>query len=334
MRYLVISFICLIGVLLSYLYISLGNEDNNIQNSLTNKKIISEKKIDVVKNDYLLDDKKTNQNTLKNINPKDIDKKLVTDTKLLNDKKIDKNILKNKILKDTDKSFVSDENLFLITVFSLIVAFLSIAVSLYLYYWRYILISKNKFLIPENIVKEMSDQSTQFKNLTQYNVKVGEFVENQSKTSNSNIAELKNILVQFQKTLNEKDNLITRYQEGYDNKIFKNFIGRFYRVYKFLNDLEKKPEIVMADLNKIKVFLSDAFDESGVEVFHPQIGINYLEEGEILDDRPIVKITNNERDDNKVVEINSPGLRFIEKSINNRIIIKSKVTILQFKKDD
>ena len=334
MRYLVISFICLIGILLSYLYISLGNEDNNIQNSLTNKKIISEKKIDVVKNDDLLDDKKTNQNTLKNINPKDIDKKLVTDTKLLNDKKIDKNILKNKILKDTDKSFVSDENLFLITVFSLIVAFLSIAVSLYLYYWRYILISKNKFLIPENIVKEMSDQSTQFKNLTQYNVKVGEFVENQSKTSNSNIAELKNILVQFQKTLNEKDNLITRYQEGYDNKIFKNFIGRFYRVYKFLNDLEKKPEIVMADLNKIKVFLSDAFDESGVEVFHPQIGINYLEEGEILDDRPIVKITNNERDDNKVVEINSPGLRFIEKSINNRIIIKSKVTILQFKKDD
>ena len=334
MRYLVISFICLIGVLLSYLYISLGNEDNNIQNSLTNKKIISEKKIDVVKNDDLLDDKKTNQNTLKNINPKDIDKKLVTDTKLLNDKKIDKNILKNKILKDTDKSFVSDKNLFLITVFSLIVAFLSIAVSLYLYYWRYILISKNKFLIPENIVKEMSDQSTQFKNLTQYNVKVGEFVENQSKTSNSNIAELKNILVQFQKTLNEKDNLITRYQEGYDNKIFKNFIGRFYRVYKFLNDLEKKPEIVMADLNKIKVFLSDAFDESGVEVFHPQIGINYLEEGEILDDRPIVKITNNERDDNKVVEINSPGLRFIEKSINNRVIIKSKVTILQFKKDD
>jgi hypothetical protein len=334
MRYLVISFICLIGVLLSYLYISLGNEDNNIQNSLTNKKIISEKKIDVVKNDDLLDDKKTNQNTLKNINSKDIDKKLVTDTKLLNDKKIDKNILKNKILKDTDKSFVSEENLFLITVFSLIVAFLSIAVSLYLYYWRYILISKNKFLIPENIVKEMSDQSTQFKNLTQYNVKVGEFVENQSKTSNSNIAELKNILVQFQKTLNEKDNLITRYQEGYDNKIFKNFIGRFYRVYKFLNDLEKKPEIVMADLNKIKVFLSDAFDESGVEVFHPQIGINYLEEGEILDDRPIVKITNNERDDNKVVEINSPGLRFIEKSINNRIIIKSKVTILQFKKDD
>ena len=70
MRYLVISFICLIGILLSYLYISLGNEDNNIQNSLTNKKIISEKKIDVVKNDDLLDDKKTNQNTLKNTSMK------------------------------------------------------------------------------------------------------------------------------------------------------------------------------------------------------------------------------------------------------------------------
>ncbi|MDB9998626.1 hypothetical protein OAE14_01815, partial [Alphaproteobacteria bacterium] len=58
-----------------------------------------------------------------------------------------------------------------------------------------------------------------------------------------------------------------------------------------------------------------------------------LEEGEILDDRPIVKITNNESDDNKVVEINSPGLRFVEESINNRIIMKSKVTILQFRED-
>ena len=239
----------------------------------------------------------------------------------------------NNLDTDDSKNLVSEDHLFLITILSLIVAFLSIAVSLYLYYWRYILISKNKFAIPENIVKEMSNQSDHFKNLSEYNVQVFEFVQNQSKTSNSNIAELKNILVQFQKTLNEKDNLINRYQEGYDNKIFKNFIGRFYRVYKFLIDLEKKSEISVADVNKIKIFLEDALDQSGVEVFYPQIGINYLEEGEILDDRPIVKITNNESDDNKVLEINSPGLRFVEESINNRIIMKSKVTILQFRED-
>ena len=206
----------------------------------------------------------------------------------------------NNLDTDDSKNLVSEDHLFLITILSLIVAFLSIAVSLYLYYWRYILISKNKFAIPENIVKEMSNQSDHFKNLSQYNVQVFEFVQNQSKTSNSNIAELKNILVQFQKTLNEKDNLINRYKEGYDNKIFKSFIGRFYRVYKFLIDLEKKPEISVADVNKIKIFLEDALDQSGVEVFYPQIGINYLEEGE---------------------------------SINNRIIMKSKVTILQFRED-
>ncbi|MDB2388674.1 hypothetical protein N9W47_05395, partial [Alphaproteobacteria bacterium] len=75
------------------------------------------------------------------------------------------------------------------------------------------------------------------------------------------------------------------------------------------------------------------FDQSGVEIFYPDIGINYLDEGEILDDSPIIKITTNEKEDNKVIEINNPGLRFVEKEINDRVIIKSKVTILQFRKD-
>ena len=58
-----------------------------------------------------------------------------------------------------------------------------------------------------------------------------------------------------------------------------------------------------------------------------------MDEGEILDDNPIIKLTDNENDDNKVIEVNNPGLRFVDKQIDNRILIKSKVTILQYKKD-
>jgi len=224
-------------------------------------------------------------------------------------------------------------NMFWITIVSLLVACLSILVSLYLYYWRYKLIVNQDFLIPEKVVAELGSQSGQFNKLSQYNIQVGQLIESQLKKSSAEISELKNILIQFQKTLNEKDDIISRYQKGYDNKIYKNFIGRFYRVYKFLTDLEQKNEDQNSDFNKIKILFDDAFDQSGVEIFYPDIGINYLDEGEILDESPIIKITTNEKDDNKVVEINNPGLRFIEKEINDRVIIKSKVTILQFKED-
>ena len=224
-------------------------------------------------------------------------------------------------------------NMFWITIVSLLVACLSILVSLYLYYWRYKLIVNQDFLIPEKVVAELGSQSGQFNKLSQYNIQVGQLIESQLKKSSAEISELKNILIQFQKTLNEKDDIISRYQKGYDNKIYKNFIGRFYRVYKFLTDLEQKNEVQNSDFNKIKILFNDAFDQSGVEIFYPDIGINYLDEGEILDESPIIKITTNEKDDNKVVEINNPGLRFIEKEINDRVIIKSKVTILQFKED-
>ena len=224
-------------------------------------------------------------------------------------------------------------NMLWVTIVSLIVAFLSILVSFYLYYWRYKLIVNQNFLIPEKVVAELSSQSDQFNKLSQYNIQVGQLIESQLKKSSAEISELKNILIQFQKTLNEKDDIISRYQKGYDNKIYKNFIGRFYRIYKFLTDLEQKSEVHNSDFNKIKILFDDAFDQSGVEIFYPDIGINYLDEGEILDDSPITKVTTNEKEDNKVIEINNPGLRFIEKEINDRVIIKSKVTILQFKGD-
>ena len=44
------------------------------------------------------------------------------------------------------------------------------------------------------------------------------------------------------------------------------------------------------------------------------------------------KITTNEKEDNKVIEINNPGL-FLDKQIDNRIIIKSKVTILHIRRN-
>ena len=244
-----------------------------------------------------------------------------------------KNSEKIKEISDISNEPLFNINMLWITIFSLLVAFLSTIVSLYLYYWRYKLIVNKEFLIPEKVVSVLSTQSNEFSQLSQFNIQVAKLIENHTKKSDSDISELRDILIQFQKSLNEKDQVISRYKQGYDNKIFKDYIGRFYRIYKFLTDLDQKQSLENSDLKKLKTLFDDAFDQSGVEIFYPNIGVNYLDEGEILDDNPIIKRTDNEDDDNKVIEVNNPGLRFLDKQIENRILIKSKVTILQYKKD-
>tara|TARA_B100000963_G_scaffold359770_1_gene388130 strand:+ start:68 stop:964 length:897 start_codon:yes stop_codon:yes gene_type:complete len=245
--------------------------------------------------------------------------------------KSSQNMEKIKDIDQISNKTSTDINMMWITTFSLLVAFLSTIVSLYLYYWRYKLIANKEFLIPEKVVSGLTSQANEFNQLSQFNIQVAKLVENHLKKSDTDTSELKDILIQFQKSLNEKDQIISRYQQGYDNKIFKDYIGRFYRIYKFLIDLEQKPNLQDSDFKKIKTLFDDAFDQSGVEIFYPSIGINYLDEGEIIDDNPIIKLTTNESEDNKVIEINNPGLRFVDKQINNRTIIKSKVTILQYK---
>lgn len=312
MKYLIFIIISIISVIVGLFFFT--GQSTDINNTLPSSET-------TIKND---NSDTLNNNLVKENQNNDQNNDLVTSSKK-SEKIIEIDQISNKNS--------TDINMLWVTIFSLSVAFLSTIVSLYLYYWRYKLIVNKEFLIPEKVVSGLTSQAEQFNKLSQFNVQVGQLVENSLKKSNTDISELKSILIQLQKSLNEKDQIISRYQQGYDNKIFKDYIGRFYRIYKFLIDLEQKSNSQNSDFQKIKTLFDDAFDQSGVEIFYPNIGINYLDEGEILDDNPAIKFTTNEKEDNKVIEINNPGLRFIDKQIDNRIIIKSKVTILQYKEE-
>jgi len=327
--YLSIIIIALIGGLYFYF-----NQSTDIPKTSIEHNIGKKTKNDTDKSDSLNTPKITTETEIdqsnKNKSIGDGSIKEKQDNNFITSPKISKKV------NDVDQ--VSNEplpniNMIWVTICSLIVALISILVSLYLYYWRYKLIINKEFLIPEKVVSVLGTQSNEFSQLSQFNVQIAKLIENHTKKSDNDITELKDILIQFQKSLNEKDQVISRYKQGYDNKIFKDYIGRFYRIYKFLTDLDQKQNLENNDLKKLKTLFDDAFDQSGVEVFYPSIGINYLDEGEILDDNPIIKLTDNENDDNKVIEVNNPGLRFVDKQIDNRILIKSKVTILQYKKD-
>ena len=308
MRYLLLIFTIAISFIVG-LYFYFDKKEDTTNTSISSEIIIDNNKTDTLKD-----------NSVK----KSIDNNLTESVK--NSEKIEET-------GDISNEPLFNINMLWITIFSLLVAFLSTIVSLYLYYWRYKLIVNKEFLIPEKVVSVLSTQSNEFSQLSQFNIQVAKLIENHTKKSDSDISELRDILIQFQKSLNEKDQVISRYKQGYDNKIFKDYIGRFYRIYKFLTDLDQKQSLENSDLKKLKTLFDDAFDQSGVEIFYPSIGVNYLDEGEILDDNPIIKRTDNEDDDNKVIEVNNPGLRFLDKQIENRILIKSKVTILQYKKD-
>lgn len=327
--YLSIIIIALIGGLYFYF-----NQSTDIPKTSIEHNIGEKTKNDTDKSDSLNTPKITTETQIdqsnKNKSIGDGSIKEKQDNNFITSPKISKKV------NDVDQ--VSNEplpniNMIWVTICSLIVALISILVSLYLYYWRYKLIINKEFLIPEKVVSVLGTQSNEFSQLSQFNVQVAKLIENHTKKTDNDITELKDILIQFQKSLNEKDQVISRYKQGYDNKIFKDYIGRFYRIYKFLTDLDQKQNLENNDLKKLKTLFDDAFDQSGVEVFYPSIGVNYLDEGEILDDNPIIKLTDNENDDNKVIEVNNPGLRFVDKQIDNRILIKSKVTILQYKKD-
>ena len=312
MKYLIFIIISIISVIVGLFFFT--GQSTDINNTLpSSERTIKNDNSDTLNNNLVKENQNNDQNN-----------DLVTSSKK-SEKIIEIDQISNKNS--------TDINMLWVTIFSLSVAFLSTIVSLYLYYWRYKLIVNKEFLIPEKVVSGLTSQAEQFNKLSQFNVQVGQLVENSLKKSNTDISELKSILIQLQKSLNEKDQIISRYQQGYDNKIFKDYIGRFYRIYKFLIDLEQKSNSQNSDFQKIKTLFDDAFDQSGVEIFYPNIGINYLDEGEILDDNPAIKFTTTEKEDYNVIEINNPCLRFIDKQIDNRIIIKSKVTILQYKEE-
>ena len=252
---------------------------------------------------------------------------------LINDELIKKNkTLEQKGMPLTSDSFLSARDLSLITILSLFLAFLSISVSLYLYYWRAIIINNTKFLIPDKLAKEINNQTNEYKTLKDNILKAANYVASSSNSSNNSINDLKDIIIQFQKSLNEKDNLISRYQNGYDTEIFKSYIGRFFKVYKSLVTLQNKSDLSKSDIEKIQILFDDAFEQTGVELFSPRIGSNYIDEAYLFDDNPIVKETDDENQDNNVVSVNSPGLQLIDPSTEDRIILKAKVTILKFKK--
>jgi molecular chaperone GrpE (heat shock protein) len=134
--------------------------------------------------------------------------------------------------------------------------------------------------------------------------------------------------------LDQKDEEISRYKDGYDATIFKNFLLRFTRVDKVIKEYLADNKIDINGLKDIQIQMDDALAECDVEVFSPKIGANFKSAIGVADN-PEIRETSDKSQDSTIAEILMPGYhRKLPSNVNDddQIIIEAKVVIYVYKK--
>jgi molecular chaperone GrpE (heat shock protein) len=143
------------------------------------------------------------------------------------------------------------------------------------------------------------------------------------------INDMNDTFMTLKTNLDQKDEEISRYKNGYDATIFKNFLLRFARVDRVIREYSDDNKIDLNGLKDIQIQMDDALSECDVEVFYPEIGYNFKSTVGVADNPEIVK-TSDKSKDSTIAEILRPGYR--RKLANNtdndyQIIITAKVAI-------
>jgi molecular chaperone GrpE (heat shock protein) len=133
-------------------------------------------------------------------------------------------------------------------------------------------------------------------------------------------------------SLDQKDEEISRYKNGYDATIFKNFLLRFTRVDKVIKEYMGDNKIDLNGLQDIQIQMDDALAECNVEIFSPEIGLDYKTTAGVADN-PELRETSEMVKDETIAEILMPGYRRKLPTNDYQIIVEAKVVIHVYKKN-
>jgi hypothetical protein len=162
---------------------------------------------------------------------------------------------------------------------------------------------------------------------------------NQAETTNDlsslkkDINDMNQTFMTLKTNLDQKDEEISRYKDGYDATIFKNFLLRFTRVDKVIKEYLGDNKIDINGLKDIQIQMDDALAECGVEIFSPEIGADYKSTIGVADN-PKIRETSDKSKDSTIAEILTPGYHRKLPSNDNddyQIIIEAKVVIFVHK---
>ena len=134
----------------------------------------------------------------------------------------------------------------------------------------------------------------------------------------------------FQNKISLLEEEIKRYKSGYDNKILKQFVGKFIRINisikKLINDNDENKE-----LKNIRILLENAIEESGVNIITPTLGEDYRKLGKEVADSPTHVETQDKDKEFKIAQIIEHGYELIG-TTKNEVLIPAKVAVYVLKK--
>lgn len=182
------------------------------------------------------------------------------------------------------------------------------------------------------------NQKIYSKNKT-FSLMPGAWVSSIEKQSNiieqhsNDFIEIKSMLLDINSITQSKEDLIKRYQEGYDQKIYKKFLLRYIKIMnqikKFLKKDDSDPK---KSLEILELLMEEALEDCGVEEIPIDeiLGKKFIDLGNNVADNPILENTSDRSKDGIIKEVTENGYRLIdtEKTI---VLKQAKVIVMKYK---
>ena len=216
-----------------------------------------------------------------------------------------------------------------ILMLAIVTALGSVGLSAWLYLWRIKITESHALLVPENLVKATEQHSNSILDLRSDIPQLIQNVDHKFSVTAASSQNIEESLVRFQSALKERDQEISRYKSGHDVFVYRRFLLRFLSVYQMMDSNDMNSPENLAQISKIRIYFEDAFEECGVELYSPKIGINFLENNNLFDENIAQIDTENVEQDYEVAGIIRPGLRVIENP--TEIIVRAKVSVFRYK---
>jgi hypothetical protein len=253
----------------------------------------------------------------------------------------------NTVIKFSDESMLSSVNTnleenkqfnydMIITLLGL-TTLISLLISFWLYKWRKVVIAGKDIVVPETfakqvdgIVQAVTNSGSELRTVVnQQNGAVNQF-SGSLKNLDESIKSMIDTYMSLQTALDQKDEEIGRFKEGYDSKIFHNFLLRFTRVDRVIQEYLEDGKIDLEGLRDIHEVMEDALKECGVELFSPNTGESYLDLDGIAANPK--KIDTKDKSQNLTIcEVIKAGYKRKLPNSKFEIITQAKVSIFTYK---
>ena len=229
-----------------------------------------------------------------------------------------------------------DGQYLLIIILSLI-TLVSLSTSFWLYRWRKVVTAGKDIVVPEvfasqvnGIVQAVSSSSSELGTVVNQQSGIVNQFSDSLKNLDESIKGMIDTYMSLQTALNQKDEEIARFKDGYDSKIFHNFLLRFTRVDQVIQEYLKDEKIDLDGLKDIHEVMEDALEECGVELFSPNIGESYLDLDGIAGNPKKID-TKDENQNLTICEVIKAGYRRKLPNSKFEVITQAKVSIFVYK---